>query len=555
MINIPERVAFLKRLHIFHGLEDDQLLIIARNLDERRCTEQEVIVKQDDEGDSFFLVYQGRVDVVLRQGQHSHTLGTLIAGDYFGEEALLKNRRRTASVIAREATTFLVFTRNVFNKLLQDAPKLRPNLEVAVESRRLIRRTRFKWVRPGEVIYFLARKHPIILYQSLAGPFFALIIPLFALLFFTLMDAVLPLLLAGISLLAILGWAGWKWLDWTNDYYIVTNQRVIWLEKVIGVYDSRHEAPLSTILSVGIERSEVGRILDFGTVVVRTFVGRIPFENVHRPQPAAWLIEEHWSRSRAGTRQADVEAMKRSIRDKLGLVNPEASEPAVQLPEAVRPLPSRSNVLRIMIANLFRIRIEETGGTITYRKHPYVLFRQTWQPGLALIALLGLIIYRLSLIGLRSDTILVLLLFFLSLAFVWWFYQYVDWRNDTFQVTQDQIFDVDRTPLGREERKSASLDNILSTEYKREGLLQVLLNFGNVYITVGGTQFIFEDVLDPPAVQQDIDQRRIARIEAKRQTELAAERERMASWLATYHQNSEELRHEQDLKDLNEGAI
>jgi hypothetical protein len=63
-----------------------------------------------------------------------------------------------------------------------------------------------------------------------------------------------------------------------------------------------------------------------------------------------------------------------------------------------------------------------------------------------------------------------------------------------------------------------------------------------VYIMVGGNQLAFEDVLDPPSVQADIDRRRIASRARKAQAQTAAERERMADWLATYHRSAEEFR-------------
>jgi hypothetical protein len=41
----------------------------------------------------------------------------------------------------------------------------------------------------------------------------------------------------------------------------------------------------------------------------------------------------------------------------------------------------------------------------------------------------------------------------------------------------------------------------------------------------------------------------MARTDKKRQTEIAAERERMAEWLVTYHRNADELRREEEKKD------
>ncbi len=66
--------------------------------------------------------------------------------------------------------------------------------------------------------------------------------------------------LAGGALLSTVGaaLAAWNALDWRNDYYVITDRRVVWLEKVIGLYDSRQESPLRMILSVETESGLLG---------------------------------------------------------------------------------------------------------------------------------------------------------------------------------------------------------------------------------------------------------------------------------------------------------
>ncbi len=552
-ISVSDRVAFLKRLHIFRGLDEAQLTEIAEKLQEKRFEADTTIIRQGNQGEALYIIYRGQVEVSSGRGRRVKMLGFLTEGDYFGEEALLRRHRRSATVKARLETVTLVLSRQDFQRILKQAPTLRRNFEVAIDSHRLIRRARFKWLQPNESIYFLTHRHTIVLLQSLLAPTLALALPIFLLIFFFVFPSPIFLDLGSLSLAGIALWMIWKWLDWSNDYYIVTNLRVIRLEKTIGIYDSRQEAPLSTILSVGVETDQVGRILDYGTVIVRTFVGRILFTQVHRPQEAAQMIEEYWSRSRMMARQADVEAMKRAIREKLGLVTP--PPPPRQEAPSLPPPASRRGLGRALFGDLFSIRFVESGGTITYRKHYFVLFKQTWMPGLLGLFVLALLAYHWYQNGIALGIYALLLLLAFFGAFLWWLYQYIDWRNDKFQITKEQIFDIDRTPLGREERKSASLDNILSTEYKRDTFLKVLLNYGDVYINVGGTQLVFQDVQDPPAVQQDIDQRRVARLEAKREAEAAAERERMSSWLATYHQSTEEFRREQSLQKPDESEV
>ena len=73
-----------------------------------------------------------------------------------------------------------------------------------------------------------------------------------------------------------------------------------------------------------------------------------------------------------------------------------------------------------------------------------------------------------------------------------------------------------------------------------------IFNFGTVYITVGGSKLAFEDVMDPATVQSDIDRRRMERTAKKNEGAVAAERERMAEWLATYHIAAKDFRDEEN---------
>jgi hypothetical protein len=148
---------------------------------------------------------------------------------------------------------------------------------------------------------------------------------------------------------------------------------------------------------------------------------------------------------------------------------------------------------------------------------------------------------RNSLGALRPDTIMVALPLIMLPFFGWFVWEYLDWKNDIFMVTPDEIIDIDKKPFGTEERRAAQIENILSTDYKREGVIGYIFNFGTVYITVGGSQLAFEDVLDPAGVQADINRRRMTRIAKKSEDAADVERERMAVWLAAYHQHLDEF--------------
>jgi hypothetical protein len=563
-IDTPSRIAFLKKIHLFYGLKDADFATLAEELDERNVAKGEVIFAQDSKADAFYLIYAGNVRIARKVDRKETQLALLVKNDYFGEMALVANRKRSATVTATSDGTLLILPRAHFDKLYKRSPQLKANLEIAVKSRLLARRLKFKWLRPDEVVYFLTRKHPFILWQTIALPVLAMVFPL-GFLYLWLLDLSAVLYGALGIVLAVIGalYIAWLVVDWGNDYYIVTNQRVVWLEKVVGIYDSRQEAPIGTILSVGVESNQVGQYLDYGNVIVRTFVGKIPFNNINHPDHASKMIEEYWNRTKENAATLEKEALKNALRKRLGLplpkMPPAFGEVSAQPKQA--PPPPKSGLMGWLIkrigSNTLKLRYE-SGDSVIYRKHWVVLIFDGWMPFLGSLVTLLLLLFRFTQLSFLPDKVLIswadtfvvdtwTMVFFVAFfPFAGWFaYKVADWSNDKYEVTNEQIIDIDRTPLGADIRNAAPLEGIMSTMYERKGLLGHIFNFGTVYITVGGTKMAFENVVDPATVQSDIDRRRMARNAKQNEAKVGAERERMADWLAAYHRAAEQLREEE----------
>ena len=552
MIETEPLVAFLKKIHLFAGINDEQLGTVAAQFRDERWKAGATVFEEGAQGDTFYLIFSGKVTVFQKRKNRQKReqelrLATLVTGDYFGEEALLTNQRRSAGIRVEDDTVLLSLPRTKFLALLKQVPQMKPNFEISVESRKLSRRLKFKWVRNDEVIYFLARKHIILFFQAAFGPAASLLLPALLIIGFLLYNFIVLLGLAILSFLVIAGILIWEWVDWGNDYYIVTNQRVVWLEKVVGIYDSRQESPLPTVLSVSTETDPLGRSLDYGNVIIRTFVGRITFHHVAHPYQVEALVKEHQGRAKEGSRRTEVDAMKRVLVTRMNPTQevtaqaPSQAQVTTQAKRKNAGMPGEG-----LFANFFRVRYEDKE-TITYRKHWFVLVQQTWLPTLlflGLLAFLGVGIYYLYFtpasatptVNTERETLFVIVPFALLVLIGWWIYQYVDWSNDIYQVTSDQILDINRQPLGSEQRTAAQLENILATEYERVGILGLFFNYGTVHITVGGTKMAFKDVFDPPTVQQDIDRRRMARNAAKEESRVKGERDRMADWFLAYNE-------------------
>jgi len=561
MPDTPVRIAFLKKIHLFRGLSDDQLQIVAESIQEQTYEEGELIFAQGSTTDTFYIVYSGGVEIfnVLKKGNTSREqkITSLFRGDYFGEQSLLKKRAHNASVRAGKGTLVLKIYRSKFLHFIRTMPDLKGCFHVVTQSRELARKLRFSWLNENEVIYFLSRKHIFILYQMMVGPVLGVILTL-SLLEVSFVVQSSPMtgfggmlaLFSGFLVVLAFFWGFWQYVDWNNDYYVVTNQRVVRIDKVVLMYDSREESSMNTIVSVNSESDMFGRIFRYGTVIVRTISGEMRMDFVHRPKYAVAMIEEYLLRAKDVMRQHDEETMLNALRKKLGMTppgNPAAAAPAEAPKPAAKKAASRPTLggaIAEYVREIFYAR-KEVGGTVTYHKHWIVLVRDIILQTIVLFGLLS--IYPLwyyfygQFISLALGSIVALLII---ATLVWWVYGFLDWRNDLYQVTPEQIVDIYRVPFGDEERKAAPLENILSANSQRTGFFGLLFNYGKVQIQVGTLDFDFNNVTDPPSVQRDIVQRMNARIQQKREAEASAEHERMAEWLAMYHKTMTDVEKE-----------
>lgn len=116
---------FLQGVALFEGLsaaEYDELASICR---ERSYSKGHTILYGDDPGTNLFIIAKGSVKiVVLSDDGREHILGLLGETDFFGEMALLDGEPRSASAIAREASTVLSISREDFQEELRRNPDI-----------------------------------------------------------------------------------------------------------------------------------------------------------------------------------------------------------------------------------------------------------------------------------------------------------------------------------------------------------------------------------------------------------------------------------------------
>eukprot|EP00434_Breviolum_minutum_P009394 symbB.v1.2.008273.t1/scaffold519.1/size192877/1 len=112
-VNDEERLSFLSKVELFKRLPRDELPALAKSAVEVSFTKDKAIITQGDEGHEFFVIKKGSAGVDVN-GQR---VATLKAGDYFGENALLRDEPRTATISAATDVKALKITREAFVSL------------------------------------------------------------------------------------------------------------------------------------------------------------------------------------------------------------------------------------------------------------------------------------------------------------------------------------------------------------------------------------------------------------------------------------------------------
>ena len=82
--------------------------------------EGDVIIREGEEGDYYYLIDSGRAQVTRRVGGVDMPLANLKAGDVFGEEALVSGSKRNATVTMKSNGVLLRLGRQDFLALLQE---------------------------------------------------------------------------------------------------------------------------------------------------------------------------------------------------------------------------------------------------------------------------------------------------------------------------------------------------------------------------------------------------------------------------------------------------
>jgi voltage-gated potassium channel len=120
----------IARVPLFTGLTAAEIAEITRLLRAQTVDAGGVIVRRGDPGSCMYFVAGGEVEIELREG--NVRLGV---GNFFGEIAVLKRSRRTATVRALTRVNLLVLDGEDLHALMENSPGIATRMREVMRER------------------------------------------------------------------------------------------------------------------------------------------------------------------------------------------------------------------------------------------------------------------------------------------------------------------------------------------------------------------------------------------------------------------------------------
>ena len=574
---------FLQQHQLFENLDEAYLAALAKITDEVQFENGAMVAYQGDVADCLYIVKSGRLYTETRENDiqnNSYVVntGNYITGNYFGDEWLFEPNVHPANIKADSRqgnpATLLIIKGTHFVRFLLQYPEALPGLEpeydfvndeeiivaglspaAYAEAQKLFskakRRRTVISILPDELVEYSARRSRLYLLVQIFIPVLALLtIPALIYSFFLSQppDSFIyrfriwvPSFFLFIFLIIVL----FQILDWSNDYFVITNRRVVHREFDLRTFRvDIKTARIGQVQSVEIAKPTfISNLLNFGTARITTAsaFGTIFFDNIDNPI----LVKETLDHQSNLVKTLDASKEQSMLRETFSehfAVQPQyeaIGEKAVPLP----PVKSRfQDSFWVRFRRRYQWRVEEEN-VIIYRKHIIVLLMESIIPlGLALLGVLVTFILMRFLQFTFSQLLPALILFY-SIDALWLIWRVEDWRNDMFQLTDRLIVDIDRRPFGfGESRKQALLSNIQNVNAYTPGLIHTIFNYGNVEIETAGAEsnLMFEDIPYPTVIQSDIFAQLENMLDQQRRRQRGSRHKEYALLLDVYQQTMEQ---------------
>ena len=111
----------VKGILLFKSIDSGQLKTVLGAMFERVVKEGDIVIRQGDDGDNFYVISEGKYDIFVRDGKNDNLVAQLDGKGSFGELALMYNCPRAATIIAKSPGKLWCLDQAAFRKIIVTA--------------------------------------------------------------------------------------------------------------------------------------------------------------------------------------------------------------------------------------------------------------------------------------------------------------------------------------------------------------------------------------------------------------------------------------------------
>jgi len=128
---------FLRRVPLFSGLLPHTLTQVADKMELTDYKPGDIVFRQGDPGDNFYLIRSGEAEVVVRDDKGENVAATLDEGSFFGEKALMTGEPRNATIRAKTSLTLCGLDKNEFHQTMEASATFKEELRKVLFERQM----------------------------------------------------------------------------------------------------------------------------------------------------------------------------------------------------------------------------------------------------------------------------------------------------------------------------------------------------------------------------------------------------------------------------------
>jgi CRP-like cAMP-binding protein len=125
----------LRRVKIFSLLDNNLFNELLKKVELITLPKDTVIFNEGDEGDAFYLIGKGQVNVLRVINEQKKVISMLSDGQFFGETALLLKQERNATVETSATTELVKISREAFIEIVKKDKRLSNELQEIIKER------------------------------------------------------------------------------------------------------------------------------------------------------------------------------------------------------------------------------------------------------------------------------------------------------------------------------------------------------------------------------------------------------------------------------------